>query len=66
MESLNLVHGGQCSCIVKILLVGGDIISWVTDCKIIHYFQIVKCSCGRKFVGKCNPRNPQILIPYKQ
>ena len=40
---------GQCSWILKIFLIGGDIISWVSSfvavqCKVIHYF--VKRSLG--------------------
>ena len=52
MESF-IICVGQCLWIVNILLVRGDVISWVTSfvalqCKIIHY--------SVKFRGNINPR----------
>ena len=65
---ISLVRRGQCSCIVKMLLVRKRrkfVVNWfiALECKTIHYF--VKLSCERKFVGKCKPRNPRTLIHHK-
>ena len=56
-----LIREGQCSWIVKNLLVRLGVISWVTGllvaCKIINYS--VNSSWGSKYVDRGNPRDPR-------
>ena len=60
---------GQYSWIVKLLLVRGGrniVGNWfeALQWKTIHYF--FKCSWGRKFVGKGDPRNPRSSILHEK
>ena len=59
-----LICGSQCSWTAKILMVCGEVILLSLQCRTLHYF--VKCSLGRKLVGKGNSQNPQTLVPQNK
>ena len=65
-SEITLIRVGQCSWIVKILLVGEDVISRVNAWPVVLHHHFVKRSWGRKFVGKGNLRNPRTLNPHEQ
>ena len=56
--------GDHCSWIVRICRFVGPSFFCITmqDTSIIN---IANCWCKRKFMGKCNPRNPRTLIYHE-